>query len=592
MYRFRLLFISLIIFLVIPWGIFSQTPDMKGPKTFYTDIEGHHGYGEGQGRTEAEALRLAKAEAIDFVFRELKKDDMFIEIFISKWPEAIVLEDSIVQEVEEGVFEARVQIKVDQQAVLMTEQTYQESVLNLLDRAEAILDEVEPKVKTAQGHEENLRLGEAYINYKQAENRLDELQLLLDPLGDSSLQSNKGNSKPAIISVARTLRKTVESGLKRLVDIEKETEVSEATLEIQKTYALLLEEKMKVDSVISTYLPMSPFYDLRRSKLEAILQEIQQAMDLSEEIGGKLKTLGEEIPFDKVYLREKINLSYKEAEQQEETLERLERELKDEIRLPRLVRQERAQKAKQFKEKLGYVLLRREPRDIFILRYYLPFGVNTGPNARFGLTREFEIKMAVEYYFTEFFWFQTALWKDDLYLEPDIKDIAFSQEVHLGLGRNFLVGGGASWDWGRWVKNSVSTEPAASHFSVDAFIGGIDSERQWPWGLFILKVPFRPGILLFDKHLNLCLELQLRIAHIFQIEAGLSSGFYYLAAAKDISAVKSNPGTYVQYQLRYFGLFGVRLPKPFMWGLRFEGGSEGPSQPVPMLFRLFVQYSI
>lgn len=577
--------------LILP-AVFSQVLELEDSRQFYTDIGGHHGLGKGEGATENEALRIAKANAIETVFGELNKDDMFVEIFISRWPEAIVLEDSVAGETAEGRYAALARVRIDQQAVLMTEQTYQESAVNLLDRAEKIQSDAESRVEEAQGHEENMRLGEAYTNYKQAESRLDELVLLLGPLGDSSLQSSEGNSKPALMKIAETLQSTVESGLSRLEEIEKETEVSEATEEIRKTYNLLTEELKKVRNITETYLSLSPFYDMPQAELDAILLKLQQAMDLNSGIGEKLNNLQSGIPGDKVYLIEKVDLTFAETEQLNGTLQRLEEEVKDEIRLPRLVRQERAYKRNIFKEKLGYFLLKREPRDVFVLRYFLPFGLNTGEDARFGLTREFEIEAGVEHYFSDLVWFQTALWKDDLYVDPGIKDISLAQEAHIGFGRGFFAGGGASWDWGRWVKTDSGAEPAAGNFSIDAFIGGIDRDRQWPWGMLMLKVPARPGLFVYNGKINLAAEIKLRIAALFQLEAGISSGYYNIAPSDDIEEVRSDPVAYLQYQLRYFGLFGVRLPKPFLWGIRFEGGREGPSAPEPMLFRLFLQYSL
>lgn len=583
---------SALIAAVFPLSLSSQALAFEDSRQFYTDISGHHGLGTGAGATEQEAIRIAKADAIAMVFSELNKDDMFTEIFISRWPEAIVLKDTAAGEMSEGRWKALVRVRIDQQAVLMTEQTYRESAVNLLDRAEKLLEEVEPRVEEAQGHEENMRLGEAYTNYKQAASRLDELTLLLSPLADSSLQSRNGNSKPALMNIAGTLRTTVESGLARLAALEEKTEVSETTEEIRKTYELLAGELGKVQTVADAYIPLSPFFDLPRTELEAILLEIRQSIDLNDDLGGKLDQLKGGVPADKVYLLEKIDLSCAETEQLEGTLKRLEGEVKREIRVPRLTRQERAYKRSVLGEKMGHALLRREPGDIFILRYYLPFGLETGTDTRFGLTREFEIEAAVEYYFNELIWFQTALWKDDLHVDPGVKDISLAQEAHIGFGRAFFAGGGGGWDWGRWVKTESGAEPAAGNFSIDAFIGGIDRERQWPWGMLMLKVPVRPGLFVYNGKINLAAEIKLRIAALFQLEAGISSGYYNIAPSDDIEEVRSDPAAYLQYQFRYFGLFGVRLPKPFLWGIRFEGGREGPSAPEPMLWRLFLQYSL
>jgi hypothetical protein len=579
----------------------AETLSLEDPRNFYTDMEGHHGTGEGTAADRNEAVRIAKSHAIENIFNELGKDRMFIEMFISRWPEAIEIEDSVDRENDDGSFTALVRVVIGQQAVIMTEQSYTDSVLNLLDRAEGLLEEAESRVAKGQNHEENLQLAAAYTQYKQAESRLKELKLLLEPLGDSALQSSKGNSKPALMQIITTLQQTVSSAIARLEEIERETEVSKATEEIRRTYDLLQNELSKVEAVIEEYGAVSPFYDLPKDRLEAIRVDLEQAMELNSEIGDKFRQIKDGVPPDKLFLIEKIELSKNETENYEAVLGRLHGEVVREIRVPRLLRQERARRWAEFKKGLGHALVKRKPLDVFTLRYYLPLGLSTGGGGGFGFTGEFDFTASVEYYFGGLFWFHTALVKDDYPFPGGGKNIGLSQELNIGFGRRFLVGAGAEWDWGRWIKDTAGSDGTVKELYVQGFIGMIDRTNNWPWALLILRLPLRPAHPLFLGKIGGSLEMMLRIHTLFQIGGGVSGGFMQIDSVGGADTLRNSPDEYLQYQVRWFALFGVRLPKPFLWGLRVEGGSgsgitaggdfTGPDT-LPLLWRLFVQYSL
>ncbi len=588
-------------FFTVTVSLVCQEITLSEGAPFYSDVEGHHGVGEGEGAVQVEAERAAKAAALDRIFSELGKDRMFQEMYISMWPEAIVVEESVGEERKDGSYYAEVRVRIDQQAVIITQPNYAENVQNILDRTEKILEEAEESVRAAQGHEENLRMAAAYTQFKQVETRLAELRLLLAPLGDSSLQSRNGNTKPALTQISSTLQSTVSSGIERLEKIERETEVSEATEEIRRTYTLLDQELEGIGGIVEKYGVQSPFYDIPKPELQAVLVELEQARELNGEIGEKLLTLKEGVPKDKLFLIEKIDLSYADTERLDAVLERLAGEVKLEIRAPRLVRQERARKWGQFTQGLASALVERTPRDIFVFRYYLPLGLDAGSRGDgFGFTGQFEFAAALEYYFADLVWFNTVLEKRDTLTGIDSKSIGFSQELNLGFGRLFLVGIGGGWDWGRWVRAAGVSDPAVRELYGNVFVGMIDREQNWPWGLLTLKVPFRFAPVLYLGRLNGGLEAMLRISTLFQLGGSLYSGFVQTDAAGSPESVRDDPGDYLEYQFQWMVTFGVRLPKPFLWGLRVEGGSSadisgnvvGDPGPLPLLWRLFIQYSL
>jgi hypothetical protein len=92
----------------------------------------------------------------------------------------------------------------------------------------------------------------------------------------------------------------------------------------------------------------------------------------------------------------------------------------------------------------------------------------------------------------------------------------------------------------------------------------------------------------------------LRISTLFQIGGGVNSGFVQIDAAPDGETVRNTPGDYLEYQFTWLVSFGVRLPKPWLWGLRVEGGKSteingtdyGTDAALPLLWRLFFQYSL
>ena len=51
-------------------------------KLFYRDISGYHGMGKATNPDKEEAVRLAKADALKRIFREIGKDELFRELFI------------------------------------------------------------------------------------------------------------------------------------------------------------------------------------------------------------------------------------------------------------------------------------------------------------------------------------------------------------------------------------------------------------------------------------------------------------------------------------------------------------------------------
>ena len=115
--------LRLIVFiLLIPIIIPAQESAIESD-SFTHDISGYHAVGKAANADRDEALRLAKANALNRIFSEAGKDRLFSDLFISSWPEYISIEESEVVK-ENNKYRAEVKVLVDRNAMILTEQSY------------------------------------------------------------------------------------------------------------------------------------------------------------------------------------------------------------------------------------------------------------------------------------------------------------------------------------------------------------------------------------------------------------------------------------------------------------------------------------
>ncbi|MFP4363695.1 MAG: hypothetical protein ACLFR1_07475 [Spirochaetia bacterium] len=573
------LFISLLItllFLPVSAVTAQEALTFEDPRPFYTDIYGHHGIGQAIGANHAEAERLAKAAAIDLIFQQIDKDEMYQEMFISSFPEAITVEDSLVQENNDSTFTAMVRVLVDQNAVIMTEQPYRNTVINFLNRSESILNEAESLIASAQRDEENLRMSEAYASFRQAQSRIEEVKSLLQSLNDNSVLSDSGNNRTALFNIATSMETTIASGVERLRELASESERNEEAEESRRTFRLLENETHSIDAFIDEYLPLSPFYDMPEAELRTILTEVEANLDkIRTQLRERYQVLKENLPSDMVFLREQIDLTLSDLDTQEENLDRMRDELRLEIRNPRLQRQENARRSAEFWKNVGRGIgwfFLHDPGDILVFRWDLPFHISQEQG--FQMRNEFNGMIRLERGFDLGVWLRTSTISDEITLTNSLRNSALSQEASIGFFNNFMFGLGFQWDWMRRIigDNELHSGPAVSESEIMFHFGGIDHNYLRPFWLlsFSYRVPVFMNPFIVPYHFNIGLDIALRLENIVRLEAGLSTGCLQALAGESGNEASG----YLDYLFQWNAGAMLRFPGPFGWGINYQGSAS------------------
>ncbi|MBN2510944.1 MAG: hypothetical protein JXB03_11740 [Spirochaetales bacterium] len=194
----------------LPLTLFPQT--VTSELGFYT-VET-----SSEGATEDEALEAAVYYGINRIFRFLRKDQLFRDMFLSSWPEAVTRDRFTVSPAENGGFRALVTVKIDGQAIILAEPNYRNTVHSRLNEAELMVVKLEGLVVHAQGAEDSFQHERAGILYSQSADTLGELKALISGIGDMSVLSTEGNSVEYFRSRIRGFNATIDSGLKRYTD--------------------------------------------------------------------------------------------------------------------------------------------------------------------------------------------------------------------------------------------------------------------------------------------------------------------------------------------------------------------------------------
>jgi hypothetical protein len=540
-----------------------------------TDVEGHHAAGSGTGATKAEAVRLAKAEALSRIFAHIGKDELFQQIFISTWPEAIDLaEVSQLTQIENG-YAATVRVTVDQTAVLMTEEAYRVNVVNLLNRAEAIVRDVEEIVGKAESAEENLRLSDAFTAYRQARARAGEAEHLLRPIRDSSVLSDAGNSAGTLRNIVGALATTTDEGLARLEDVEAQATASAESQEAEDVLQLLEEERAGVRRTVSENRALSPFYDLPAAELQRIATELYGAQKrIGERLRPRYQTLQSTVSKERMLLREKISLALADLDEYATHIQVMIDQVELEIRNPRLARQERMHRRRRMQEAVGKALrylVIHPARDVVVLEYELPF--EFVPDNGFSSATDLMGSVTAERAFDAGVWLRTRLERQDVLVGSDVRNIALSQEAAIGFFRNTLIGVGLGWDWDRRVGPRGGAVETVEEYRVRMFLGGVDrTYKRSSWLLsFRYGVPRFAAPFITPYHLNADLSLAVRIENAVRLRAGVSTGAYQTAAV----ARPDRMADVLGYRFAWRAEAALRLPPPFILGFGFTGRAVG-----------------
>jgi hypothetical protein len=558
----------------------SQTgAALKDSRAFFQDVAGYHAQGKAEAADRVEAQRLAKADALRRLFAEIGKDTIFAEMCLSGWPEYISVEDTVSTE-RDGKFAVQAQVAVATSAIMLTEQKYQNAVMQLLDTTEAAIAEVEKSLGEADGLEKNLQVPGALAAYRRAKTRLGEARELVKDVGDKSVTSGSGESIAAIGAKLDALSLRVTEGLGRMEAIEAEAQKSAAADETSKAFDLYDQALQDMESRGEEYVALSPFYDLPREKLDSILLGIQADRAKGATIVEELEKLRAAIPQDRQYLRQKADLDLADARALNERLEKLEAEVRLEIRTPRLVRQERAQRARAFLTAVGagakWAFLHK-PLDIVTFTWDLP--LRWDMENPIESTGEANVRLEAEGLLGGL-WVRGGLGHDDVTGgtgTDEWRTSAWQSSFDLGFGRKTVVGLGASWDWKRTVEDPAAATPPADAERELGFrieVGGIDADRRrmgWQIALGYAVPMADAGELVVPYHLNASLSVRVKAADILILTAGIRTKAYQSAELADGVAFTDA----FSYRFDWRLGIGLRLPPPFVIGLSFGGQITG-----------------
>jgi hypothetical protein len=202
----------------------------------------------------------------------------------------------------------------------------------------------------------------------------------------------------------------VAAGLERMQAIEREAQADAQADEMTRSLELYVGELGELEERGESLSSQSPFYDLPRTRLEAVLLDLTGDLEKTQRIIAELEGLLRGAPEDRALLRQKTELGLMDARALEQRLQRMEREVREEIRLPRLVRQERARRRHEalvvVASGLRYAFLHR-PHDYVALQWTLPVAWDMeSPPAG---TQEADLRLVAQGVFSNGLWVQVWL---------------------------------------------------------------------------------------------------------------------------------------------------------------------------------------
>jgi hypothetical protein len=565
--------LSLLMLILLP-ELFSQQEDEAAVEPisapYFVDGLGYHGIGAFFSPDRDEAVRLAKSDAIKRVFQEIQKDAIFEETFIASWPEFITVENSRVIETEGGGFSATVQVLIDRNAVDLAEPFYQSRAIGLLNQAEDLLSQADESLKEASLQESNLDVPSAIFHYKTTLSLCRRINRLIRPLGDTGLQSDSGNTLFVIGNITAALQAESAESLGRLEEIEGELEKRELTEELDNTYGAFAESIEDIDTVVREYDLLSPFYDLPRSQLETVRIEIEGALALASDLQSNLVVFQQNLPEDSLLYKQRTEMALTDLDVSMNMLVKMQDEVTREIREPRMERQEIARRQAEFNEAVTgaarYVFL-HPPTEVLSFRYTIPAEWD-GRNPPAGTDKR-EFRIMAEGTISSGFWIRGTLFEKDIALLTGEMNRPLSSELALGyFGDRIIFGVGFEWDWLRQIQN----EKTLNESSVKVILGGVDQERlraNWLLG-FQYRVPAFMNPPIIPYHLNLGLDVMIRIEKLFLLEGSISTG----TVQNGVSAGSGDLPGQLEYLLNWRGAIALRMPPPFSWGI-FHNGSLG-----------------
>jgi hypothetical protein len=515
---------------------------------------------EGRGDSEAQAQNEALRAAIGVIMEALNKDRLYTELFLKNPPVSMNWKKL---SAEQGLrlWTVRIALTVDDESLrLLQNGAYLSTVSNLLDDAEAGFLEAEKSSLAARTAETDGQLGRAMSLYWQARDAAESGLALISSIGDAAIFSSQTKKKaPELREVLEAIRASAVSGYDRI-------RAAERGLAEDESLSSALSALASIDAEVAAIEDWAESIGPRASAVEGSPKA--ELMAFGDELASRLRALSDSrlalarveplVPKSKELVRVRLDVTRKRIDRSERYLKSTKTAVDREIRDPAIARAKRAQN-------LRWVLL-HEPSGALALRFYSPFGLD--PSAKdiaFMDTGRFEFGLRSEGAFggDKGFWISSSLYKDDAVLAlPSgegglAKNTGYSQNLDLGFYGRGLFGAGISWDWLRRVDG----ESVEKRLALRALAGGMDEEAERAAWLLALswELPYELTSFEFANYLNFGLDGLLRLGSVVELGAGLSY------------RVRESVGYGYDASLRYNAGAGLRLPKPFLWGLEFAG---------------------
>ncbi len=573
----------------------QQVAGTSAEPAFSEDSGRYRAAGAGRGASEEESLRLAKSEALGRIFRETGKDELFSEMFVSSWPEAIRIESSSSERNSDGSFSAKAKISVDRNATMLLEQSYRSAAAALLDKAEKLLASAERKIDRAKEAEAELRLPDAFVLYRQGRGEGQQAVDSMKPLGDNSLLSERGTNLASLRRMAASLAVRADEGLSRIDVAEKKTVSASQADEAGMTLELIEAEFAELSKSVEKRRAASPFYDLPAGELESIRDELDSAMEKGRLIVERLGAVSASVPESRTFLKQKAAFLRTDAEDLVKSVRGMKQAAEEELRYPRLARQEDARKSKERREAIAWVFLHK-PYEYLTLRYELP--VLYDPDKGWDDLPALNFKLSLEGSFKPGVWLRTSLeHKETEYGALNLR--VLRQEASIGLFGDTLWGIGFAWDWIRDLSSHGTDLDTVDHYAVKLHYGKIDRERYRPFIVASLtyQIPRYTDEFIPAYHVNCGVDVRIKAEDYVFVEGSFASKAVQTGTGSEPESLRGNLAHVVEWKIGV----AFRLPSPFAWGISYRGGriapidvegNAGTYRRLPDGWSLFIEYAL
>lgn len=540
--------------------------------------------------TREAALRLAKAEAFGDLFKALKKDDLFANLFLS---DPVVFGQTVYSEeeinVSAGKVSAEITITVRQDNLNLIQQRYSETLTAVLNQAEAQIALLETLLKEGEASLEKKDVQTAFRRFTEVEGKAAAVEKSLQPFSDPAIRSQKLNNKEILLSALKLKRDLAQNGLTRLAEVEKLVLAEGRFKEVKTAWEQYAAQQKEARTALAPRLRQAPFYDLPREKLENWLLEARtQTARLRDIRSGLDRTsaLAAEAP---ILLREQLAQSLTENSELQMAWQKIENDLNREISDPRMGRLEREQRDKALWSEVGKsfagILGDRPTRENLALRVAVP------PRWDGGLDWQFDtFQLRVEGAYQDF-WLHSRLFTQGRGLTDGSRQWTLSQDLGLAVGKSAMLGGGLRWDWFRQVYGGSEPGGRAGIFSLLAFWGSWDDQFDWPLWLVTgsWEAPSSSVNLSLESLFNAGVEAVLRPGNLFKLEGGARSH-----VLPRLNPKVSFGAPVSDYEAQAWLAVGLKIPSAVLWQVKYENrylapvGQPGSNSP---LWTFSLEYS-